>query len=362
MPLDYESFSALSEVRLHPAAACRAWTQAKGCWSAQEWNEVLNGLPFWRSFFEIARLRISEVLAVEGIDPLGIMRKLLIHESTAALSRNWLRETGFVHLEAASGIHLYCLWNAFESFLQRITQQRAERLKGIRILRTAIPVILWVGFWGLSGFRPGLLRPLVLVLFRWAGNRLGFRWRTGVPILIALGFDAGVGFFTVFGTSRTFSEWAPGEVHYALSWWGGIFGYEWAKTKNYGSLRAHFTLSMFSWLAILPLDLAEGHFAYWTPVLSLITVEFFVRGGFLAFTSVAAGVALTRLDPQFLQWMSVLWNSGIARIAEGVSRVGGIRDLHSSAGALFAGFLGLGLLGFLFFRFRSTEHPAAYSD
>lgn len=355
MLIDYGSFSVWSEVRLHPAAACRAWTEARGCWSAAEWNEVLNSLPFWRSFFEEMRLRISEILSVEGIDPLGIMRKLLIHESTAALSRNWLREAGFVHLEAASGIHLYCLWNAFEKLFREMTKQIAGKLKWIRLVRTAVPLVLWVGFWGLSGFRPGLLRPLVLVLFRWAGSRFGFHWRRGVPILLALGFDAGVGFSTVFGTTRTFLEWAPGELHYALSWWGGILGYEWAKARQYGSFPAHFTLSLFSWLAVLPLDLYEGHLAYWTPVLSLLTVEFFVRGGFLTFAAVASAVALTRLDPQCLQWISVLWNTGIARLAEAISRVGGIRTLDPSSGSVFALLLGLGFLTFFLFRRRQAE-------
>lgn len=263
---------------------------------------------------------------------MGILRKLLIHETTASLSRSWLREVGFVHLEAASGIHLYCVWRSLGRFLRPISERTQVSLFTIRVLRAVLPLTIWLVLWALSGFRPGLLRPLVLVVFRLVTDRFGVRWRWGIPILAALFVDASFGFLKSYGSSQAFTDWAPGELHYALSWWGGIYGYEWARARGLGSFRSHAALSFFSWIAVLPVELWEGRFAVWTPVLSLLTVEAFVRGGFVAFVILALGVGFLEgphreLFQASLQWVSFGWSSGIGWVAEGLSGLGAIRTV-----------------------------------
>lgn len=321
--MDFYSWFQFQEVRLSPAAACRAWSAIHGCYTAIEWNSELSDLPAYRQIFEGARLRISELLSVEGVDPLGIVRKLLIHESTASLSRSWLREVGFVHIEAASGIHLYCIWRSLNAFLRSISERAGSSLSMLRVFRGVFPLLIWFSLWALAGFRPGLLRPLILVIFRWATDRFGVRWKRGVPLLGALAVDAGFGFVRAYGSDFLFSEWAPGELHYALSWWGGIYGYEWARARGLGTFSSHAALSFFSWVAVLPLDLWEGKFAVWTPLLSLLTVEALVRGGYVAL--VLAGITGALDYGSGLQWLSLGWNNAIGALASGISHWGGVR-------------------------------------
>jgi hypothetical protein len=361
------------EVRLSPSPICRAWTERQGCMSAVEWNAELARLPVFRAWVELARLRISEVLAVQGVDPMGIVRKILIHESTARLSRGWLREVGFVHLEVASGIHLYCLWNGFEAMFKRISVSRFESLRMIQLLRGGVPLVLWFGFWALSGFRPGLIRPLVLALFRWGAVRQGMKWWRGASLSAALAVDALLGFFLSYGSTREFSEWAPGELHYALSWWGGILGYEWARANRYGSLRSHLALSVFSWLTVLPVDLWSGRVALLTPLLSFLSVEAFVRGGFLFFTLSAFGIvcggmgwwasAWVPVAKTALQWGSWAWNRGMGWVAENLSQWGGVRELTPEEGRLLAGVWCLALLTIYgFFSAKRQESLSSFTD
>ncbi len=336
-----ESWPIFSEVRLHAASVCRAWTHAHGCLGAAEWEAALNRMNEFRRFFEIGRLRLSEILSVDGIDPLGIMRKLLIHESAASLSRSWIRETGFVHLEVASGIHLYALWRAYESMLRPITQRLSLGLNLTRFLRIIFPFVLWFFVFALEGFRPGLWRPLVLVSLRWAAERFGFRWSKGVSILLALSIDAIIGFLQSFGQTQSFIDWAPGELHYALSWWGGLLGYEFAKSRGSSLFVSHVALSFCSWLVVLPLDLFGGHFALMTPFLSLLTVEFLVRGGYVAAIALAVGITCGGREQVgvALQWFSLGLNQAVGFICAFLSENGLVRTTDE-----FAGFsLGLAL-------------------
>jgi hypothetical protein len=344
----------LSEVRLYSSPACRAWSSVHGCFSATEWESQIESMGWVRHTFEAIRFKLSAALSVEGIDPLGIVRRLLIHESVSPLSRSWLREVGFVHLEAASGIHLYALWRALEFFLERVSGYIPLSQKSMRIARTVLPLAIWFAVFGMAGFRPGLVRPLGLVLMRWGGRRFGFRWSRAAPILIALTFDAGIGFFSSFGSGREFSEWAPGELHYAAAWWGGILGYEWARARGLGAFSAHAALSFASWITVLPLDLAHGQFAPFTPILSLLTVEFLVRGGYLL---LLAGV----FSPLGLQWVSLFLNRGIALSAEWISRLGAVRSLADGYALALA--LGIGFLLFaVTFTGESTEKWKSRAD
>lgn len=316
----------IREVRLHPSAACRAWSDETGCLDAIEWEHHRDAYPEWRSGIESARLRISDSLSVDGIDPLGIFRKLLIHESTASESRSWIRCAGFVHLEAASGIHLYCAWNAFAALLRRIEGRGRLFQSTLSALRGLLPPILWLVVWSLSGFRPGLLRPLVLVGIRFWCERSGFRFMRGVPILAALGLDALLALLFSMGSERDFSEWAPGEAHYALSWWGGVLSWEFARKRGWSGIRSHFALSLGSWVAVLPLDLLEGRFSPATPFLSLLTVECLARGGYVLLLGLAIAIGMGGAGAEIgLQWASALANRGVGWIAEGVTAVGGVR-------------------------------------
>jgi hypothetical protein len=319
-------FSFFTEVRLHPSSACRAWTEARGCLDAVAWDAIRAELPLFRMQFETLRIAISEALAVSGIDPLGVMRKLMIHEASASITRSWIREAGFVHLEAASGIHLYCAWRACSAVLRKSSENGPFVLGAREVFRRVIPPLLWFLVWGLTGFRPGLIRPLLLVSARFLVERNGLRWAAGAPILFAIGLDALLGFLFAYGQTRSFLDWAPGELHYALSWWGGVMAAEWMRKKGAGGFAVHLALSLGSWLAILPLDLAEGRFSPFTPLISFCTVEVLARGGYVLFLLSALGTGLgSELARRALQWESFLWNQGVSWVAAVVTRVGGLR-------------------------------------
>lgn len=337
-----------TEVRLQTSAACRAWTAEHGCFSGIEWESAQNALPVFRHAFESARLRISETLAVEGIDPLGIVRQLLIHESASPFSRSGLREAGFVHLESSSGIHLYALWRAYEFALARISARAAWGLRWTAFLRAFVPLGIWMAVFALAGFRPGLVRPLILVAVRWAAKRFGFRWSAAAPIFIALLFDATIGFLASFGTENRFADWAPGELHYALAWWGGVLGYEWARSRGFGSFGVHFALSFASWIAVLPIDLMQGSFAPATPFLSWVTVEFLVRGGYLAFflCALLTGFAASDIAGQIFQWGSFFENRAVGWIFGWLARAGALRLIPDEQGPLLAWSFAFGVIAF----------------
>lgn len=326
--------SLFAETRLAASVACRASTFDHGCFSAREWESAFAGLPAPRIPLERARLRISAALSTEGIDPVGVGRALLIHESAAPLSRAALRDVGFVHLESASGIHLYALWGAYEIALARVAARWNPRVVGA--LRTVPPLVAWAVVFGLAGFRPGLLRPLVLVLARWASARFGIRWARAAPIALALAFDAMIGFLLSFGSERAFVDWAPGELHYAAAWWGGILGYDYARARGWGRFRAHAVLSLASWIAVLPLDLASGKFALATPLLSLLTVEFLVRGGYLALFGLACAVGFgaNAWAVSGLCWSVALFDRGVAEGADFLARNGFLRFVPEGFGEI----------------------------
>ncbi len=326
------SLPSLTEVRLHPAAACRAWVFDRGCVTARRWIAEVETMEGMRGFFESSRLRISDALGIDGVDPLGITRKLLIHESSGAVARGWLRETGFVHLEAASGIHLYALWRAYEGGLKSVATRFEWRPSTVRPFRIFVPLGIWFLLFGLTGFRPGLLRPLALVAMRWLSSAYGFRWERPIPILVALVFDASLALLLAHGGGLSFAEWAPGELHYGLSWWGGILGYGWARARGYGTFGSHVALSIASWVTILPLDWLEGRFSVWTPLWSLLTVEFLARGGFAAMVGLACAVGIWGSLATALQWVSVFWNFGIGGLAALASKLGAIRELGPEIG------------------------------
>jgi hypothetical protein len=319
-------FAFFTEVRLHPSSACRAWTEASGCFDAVAWDVARAELPFVRERLESMRIAISEALAVSGIDPLGIMRKLLIHEASASTSRSWIRESGFVHLEAASGIHLYCAWRACSAVL-RNTDDSTPFFRSLReVSRRIFPPLLWFLVWGLTGFRPGLIRPLLLVGTRYLLERKGLRWAPWAPIVLAIGFDALLGFLLAYGQDRSFLDWAPGELHYALSWWGGVAAAEWMWKRHAGSASVHLALCLGSWLAILPLELREGRFSPFTPLVSFCTVEALARGGYVLFLISGLGTSLAgEWAREALQWESFLWNQGVGWTARLITTWGGLR-------------------------------------
>ncbi len=320
---------AFAEIRLQPTAACRAWTPDHGCYSALEWERARAGLPAFRAGVESARLRISEALGVEGVDPLGLGRKLLIHESTASLSREAVREAGFVHLESASGIHLVLLAALVDRGLRAVYPRAGAAV------RAGAPLALWAFVFALTGFRPGLVRPLVLVAVRALASRYGYRLRPFAPIAVALAFDAALGFFLSFGSSRTFAEWAPGELHYAAAWAGGILAYGYARGRGSGRLAAHAWLSLGSWLAVLPLDFSAGRFAPATPGLSLLTVEAFALGFYPALFGAAIWAGLGG-SPTALQWAIALLNRGVGWTVSGLFTLGEVRELSEEWGTVLA--------------------------
>jgi hypothetical protein len=321
--------SLLSESRLHPSADCRAWTAAEGCRSSIAWDRAIGELPFPRAAVEEARLAVSNALSTPGIDPLGVFRSLLVHESAAPMPRQWLREAGFVHLDAASGIHLYCAWRACASLLRRGEGRGPFHRRLTDLARAFLPPALWAGIWSLSGFRPGLVRPLLLLGVRAIAERRGWRLPRFAGIAVALAVDAFLGFALAYGRPGEIGDWAPGELHYALSWWGGVLAAESARGRGWGRWKTHLALSLGSWAAVLPVDLFEGRVSLATPVLSFLTVELLAAGGYALVLATAVGTACGMPGAQAaLRWESAVLNQAVGFTADFLSRVAGLRKIN----------------------------------
>lgn len=236
---------------------------------------------------------------------MGAMRSLLISERTSATRESWIRDGGFAHVLVASGIHLLVIEQMLESVCLRIGKIfRLNALVCVYLVR----ILKWsayLAFWALSGFRAGLLRALLIQGFRDVLRSTGRVRSSAVLLAWSCALDCLLAVLFSIGNATTMDEFGAGRLHYALSIYGGYFGYGFAKKRGWNGLRAHAMLAIFSWLPVACLDLvSEGKISFLTPVFSLFTLPLL--------SSVVLPVAFFYLaigwGEETLKWVSVFWN------------------------------------------------------
>lgn len=305
---------------------------------------------------ETLRKSVLDILAVDGVDRLGVARKLLLNAPVAGQPLEWLRLAGFVHLTTASGIHLYVVADRVDELM--IAAGRWAGASPVVARRTANVVLAaaWFLLWALSDCRPGLLRPLFLVAYRKYAAATGIRPRKWAALAISLGLDATVSLLRALSPAQDFSDVSMGSLHYAAAVGGGILGYEWAREKGWRGWRLHLALAVFSWGLTAPLDLVHGVVSPWTAPLSLISIPL-VTGFF--YPALLLGVALAAFEwiagaETVLSWTALALNAGVAWSARWISETGGVRRIEPEWAA-FSVFLGL--LASFAFRAQSKSLP-----
>ncbi|MEK7692310.1 MAG: MBL fold metallo-hydrolase, partial [Bdellovibrionota bacterium] len=346
----------------------------------------------------LERARLQLLLDLESRDRHGILRKLVLNAKIQALPDSLLRHLGFVHLFTETGIHLYALiallhWCALKILPLFFKNPPPWTFQLVRLL------CLGLGFWcwALAGFRPGFVRPGVILLIR-AGFRLsGLKPRFfALPLALGIACDFAIGWTTQW-LDPTSEEWAPGRIHYTLAVAGGLWGLDLFNRRfvNPSPLRTipmlagqHASMSVASWLATAAWDLfSENWVATATPLYSLITIPIFAE---FVLPAVLLGQFLTALGLR----PEGLWLFGLAgSVANGLvekcvafqSYLPGLQyavPLWASGGALLIvlvaiGFCGrmrwpvvTGIFGCLFvvrtslllLPIKSTSHPGDASE
>ena len=219
----------------------------------------------WRVLHRIEGIRERTDSLLSHKDALGIVRKLLLDSHVSGTPAGILRVLGFVHLLAATGIHLYALsvWvhEVFYSLAVLLILSPSIALTCARITS----ILVWAFAWVLCGLRPGMLRPWLVVCLRSVSKRLGLKWNTFSPLVVALAADLGVAVVRSFVLGQT-GAWAPGRWIYALAVGGGLMAGE----------ANPLTLAIGSWLPAAAWDAWHGHLiAVATPLLSLVTIPLF---------------------------------------------------------------------------------------
>ena len=273
---DATCFSGRWKVRSSPAVGF-GWNSVKKTELQFLAERPVSGLDRARSqsslFFRlkkpVERLRFRLSVLLEPGDRSGALRSLLLGQSSGAASAV-LRELGHVHVMTATGIHLYAVarWSekAVEWTLSRLPFGSLFQVQ--RSARIAAR-LLWFWLWILAGARPGMLRPLAVVVLRMGAETLGLRWRAWAPLLLSLGIDLGVALcWSALGRS---DAWAPGRWFYAGAVGGGLLALEHARGR--GAWTEHLALAVGSWALVAPVEaLHRGWVAPGTPVWSLIEI------------------------------------------------------------------------------------------
>ncbi len=238
----------------------------------------------WRLAIGIERIRerISDILGGTEADTLGVFRKLMIGQSTPDSPASLLMILGFIHLLTATGIHLYVLSSWIHFFGRNaLFSLGFSARRGLMVTRGLV-LVTSLFAWLLSGARPGMLRPLIVVGLRSLAKALGIKWRIGAPLFIALSADLGVAL--ALSLSGNPHAWAPGRWIYALAVGGGLLslGDEenngessfFARLKHH--LHQHLRLAIASWAFSAVFEAFVTHrFALATPVLSVITLPLY---------------------------------------------------------------------------------------
>jgi competence protein ComEC len=263
------------------------------------------------------RERASRLLA--RADPYGLLRKLVLNERVPGSPQGFLRQLGFVHLLTATGIHLYFLagavaWLGWWALLGCGLPQSLALWLARAAAASAV-----LGAWMLSGLRPGMLRPWILVGLRRGAAVLGIRWRPWAPLLLALGMDGAVALWrATHGES-----WAPGRLHYALAVGGGMMALQaCARDSRRAGIRGHFAMAVGSWVCVALLEIwQQATLAAATPVLSLISIPFYsslIYPGALfaiAINHLPGGSAAAAWTASVLGWLASEFTLALAAVA-----------------------------------------------
>ena len=240
-------------------------------------------ISFWkklkiRSISSIEQSREVVSLALKPYDPLGVLRKLFLNESTPDSAAILLRRFGLVHLISTTGIHLYAISGAWQGWIQFFLwlYGGGGTSQGVRWGRRFAQVTSWVlsfALWCFNGAKWGMLRPWCILLLREIAQGLGFQWKKGSPLVLALILEA--------LALHVFEEEARGRWVYALAVGGGLYGMEIFRESSWlrffggmkRSIADHLGLAWGSWIFVVFWEIfEEGSVALATPLLSLLTL------------------------------------------------------------------------------------------
>ena len=223
---------------------------------------IFSGAWTWLKRVEIKRESISQALSSE--DRFGVARHLLLAESAQSAAASMLRALGFVHILSASGIHLYAIGLLWAIFIKWFCEGLGFRAREAIWLRRSLVAGCWFYAWLLTGLKPGMLRPVLVVGAQSSARFFGFRWRRFTPLFLAIFFDLMVGIFRNGLSSAIFLS--EDRYLYALAVGGGILL---AESFRYQAWAA----AVGSWILPTTLEIFKrGYFTLLTPLVSLMSV------------------------------------------------------------------------------------------
>ncbi len=262
------------KIQAIPQCRLAKWSEEAQVPSVQECVSVSEIRAFWREcqsrwpgVLDRYRVRISDRLT--GVDSTGVLRSLLLGEKIVENSSPGippafliLRILGFVHVINATGIHLLVLFSVWVA----LGRGFCFFVKNPLVARNFRSLFRVCGFglcayaWALSGLRPGMLRPALMLSLNGLAGRMGWRWRRGVALILAVGVDACIASFFV-------PRWAPGRWVYFAAILGAVLGMTSGKKTN------HVRLGLSSWILVAYWEAwDEGWIAWSTPGVSWLTV------------------------------------------------------------------------------------------
>lgn len=336
-------------IRLHAnGSSCRAsqWRSdgTRECWSAEEWGDLIqksDGIHCFRAHIESLRLYVSDILGRDGIDPLGAFRSLFLSERVSSTLEAWIRDGGWVHVLVGSGMHLIVFQELIVWMMIRIGQR--FNLDPIRSHQFSL-FMKWLVFgifWALSGFRAGLLRVLFIQGFRDYAHSNGRTVSSPRLLSLACALDLFLAYLFSFGNETDPSEFGAGRIHYALSIYGGYYGYLTAKERGFGHMKMHASLAIYSWLPTALLDLmVDRKISFMIPLYSWISIPILTSVIFpLSVVSIGLGLVGIEFGFRALEWASVLWNLLLEKSSTMTFEWGLYRELstHQSWSAFLLG-------------------------
>lgn len=239
--------------------------------------------PLWEiaqqivQWIERERMRISDAYA--NSDSLGIFRRLILDErpsSELVEQHELMRELGFVHLLTPSGLHLYALARWVFFFTQALAFFLGFHFTSARRVSSVITLSAVGWSWALTGFRWGLLRPLMMITVSKSAEILGFNFRRGSSLFLAVIVDCL--FELILTWNGAFASFAQGRLHYILAVAGGLLAMEnnehaLSSKKFLPEFQLHVRLALGSWFTTAVYDsFMHSGISLATPILSLITV------------------------------------------------------------------------------------------
>ncbi|MBI4924923.1 MAG: ComEC/Rec2 family competence protein, partial [Bdellovibrio sp.] len=136
---------------------------------------------------ELTREKFSEIL--QHNDTFGISRKLFLNEDKPFSLFSFYRLVGFVHVFTITGIHLFYLAYFIQKILSYLCYLCGVTTPcGLRLSNMA-SFVTWFFVWVLSGMRPGMCRPWIILGVRLLAKRLGYKFTSLSPLWIAIFSD-----------------------------------------------------------------------------------------------------------------------------------------------------------------------------